>query len=78
MTPNRVFCSWWRRYNFRGFDIGNHFCEYSGYVPDYDKTYPSKERQLHFLRAYVQALGDVDLGERVTLSLSVLACDDRV
>lgn len=50
-------------YNFRGFDIANHFCEYAGYDPDYEKGYPRKDKQLHFLRSYVLAMGDgVDLG----------------
>ena len=51
-------------YNYRGFDIANHFCEYAGYDPDYEKGYPSKPVQLHFLRSYIQALvadGQVDL-----------------
>jgi thiamine kinase-like enzyme len=97
-------------YNHRGFDIGNHFCEYAGCVawcvwpgrrcfdmlsrlthtythththrsnpiadpvplyahrfePDYEKSYPGKPQQLHFLRHYVKALQDgghlADLG----------------
>ena len=42
-------------YNYRGFDIGNHFCEYSGF--DYDKfeeKWPSKDQQYIFLKAYLQ------------------------
>uniref|UniRef100_A0A8V5FPY8 Ethanolamine kinase n=1 Tax=Melopsittacus undulatus TaxID=13146 RepID=A0A8V5FPY8_MELUD len=48
-------------YNYRGFDIGNHFCEWT-----YDYThhswpffkatpenYPSREQQLHFIRHYL-------------------------
>ncbi|XP_038664126.1 choline kinase alpha isoform X1 [Scyliorhinus canicula] len=47
-------------YNFRGFDFGNHFCEW---MYDYNcdeypffktdiKNYPSKMQQLHFIRVY--------------------------
>ncbi|VVB01676.1 unnamed protein product [Arabis nemorensis] len=40
-------------YNFRGFDIGNHFNEYAGYDCDYS-FYPSKEEQYHFIKHYLQ------------------------
>ncbi|XP_022974065.1 probable ethanolamine kinase [Cucurbita maxima] len=40
-------------YNYRGFDIGNHFNEYAGYDCDYS-CYPSKEEQYHFFRHYLQ------------------------
>ncbi|XP_057693341.1 choline/ethanolamine kinase isoform X1 [Corythoichthys intestinalis] len=48
-------------YNYRGFDFGNHFCEwmydytYSQW-PFYKATpedYPSREQQLHFIRSYL-------------------------
>nr|XP_032826425.1 choline kinase alpha-like isoform X1 [Petromyzon marinus]XP_032826426.1 choline kinase alpha-like isoform X1 [Petromyzon marinus]XP_032826428.1 choline kinase alpha-like isoform X1 [Petromyzon marinus] len=51
------YCS----YNYRGFDIGNHFCEWSYdythdvwpfFTANLDK-YPSHEQQLHFLRHYL-------------------------
>ncbi|XP_075409542.1 choline/ethanolamine kinase isoform X1 [Tenrec ecaudatus] len=55
-------------YNYRGFDIGNHFCEWA-----YDYTheewpfykarpadYPTREQQLHFIRHY---LSEVKKGE---------------
>jgi len=53
------YCS----YNYRGFDIGNHFCEY---MFDYKSSttwphfhvdftlYPSEDQQMNFLRSYVQ------------------------
>lgn len=44
-------------YNFRGFDIGNHFNEFSGF--DYDKfleVYPNKTAQYNFFEAYLKAL----------------------
>lgn len=51
-------------YNPRGFDFGNHFCEYAGFDPDYAKSYPGKPQQLHFLRRYIHALppGSVETG----------------
>ncbi|KAI4376657.1 hypothetical protein MLD38_014395 [Melastoma candidum] len=39
-------------YNYRGYDIGNHFNEYAGYDCDYS-LYPSKDEQYHFLRHYL-------------------------
>lgn len=55
-------------YNYRGFDIGNHFCEW---VYDYTHEewpfykaqpthYPTREQQLHFIRHY---LAEVNKGE---------------
>ncbi|KAH7848803.1 hypothetical protein Vadar_008242 [Vaccinium darrowii] len=40
-------------YNYRGFDIGNHFNEYAGYDCDYS-LYPTKDEQYHFLRHYLE------------------------
>ncbi|KAM3761927.1 hypothetical protein ACB098_01G305400 [Castanea mollissima] len=40
-------------YNYRGFDIGNHFNEYAGYDCDYS-LYPNKDEQYHFFRHYLQ------------------------
>ncbi|KAK3210879.1 hypothetical protein Dsin_015585 [Dipteronia sinensis] len=39
-------------YNYRGFDIGNHFNEYAGYDCDYS-LFPNKEEQYHFFRHYL-------------------------
>ncbi|XP_030071555.1 choline/ethanolamine kinase isoform X2 [Microcaecilia unicolor] len=48
-------------YNYRGFDIGNHFCEWI-YDYTYDKwpfykasqsNYPNRDQQLHFIRHYL-------------------------
>uniref|UniRef100_H3DKR0 Ethanolamine kinase n=1 Tax=Tetraodon nigroviridis TaxID=99883 RepID=H3DKR0_TETNG len=48
-------------YNYRGFDFGNHFCEWM-YDYTYDQwpfykaspeNYPSRQQQLHFIRAYL-------------------------
>ncbi|XP_075898977.1 choline kinase alpha isoform X1 [Nelusetta ayraudi] len=49
-------------YNFRGFDVGNHFCEW---MYDYNceefpffkvntQAYPSKAQQLHFIESYLR------------------------
>ncbi|KAF7662903.1 hypothetical protein LDENG_00223270 [Lucifuga dentata] len=48
-------------YNYRGFDFGNHFCEWM-YNYTYDQwpffkatpeNYPTREQQLHFIRSYL-------------------------
>ncbi|EPS66866.1 hypothetical protein M569_07911, partial [Genlisea aurea] len=39
-------------YNYRGFDIGNHFCEYAGYECDYG-LYPNEDEQYLFFRNYL-------------------------
>jgi len=41
-------------WNHRGFDLGNHFCEYAGFDPDYEKSYPTQEQQEWFFRAYLE------------------------
>ncbi|XP_023841481.1 choline/ethanolamine kinase isoform X2 [Salvelinus sp. IW2-2015] len=52
-------------YNYRGFDFGNHFCEWC-YDYTYNKwpfykctpdNYPSREQQLHFIRNYLVETG---------------------
>ncbi|KAI8354468.1 kinase-like domain-containing protein [Mortierella sp. GBAus27b] len=48
-------------YNTRGFDIGNHFCEWTAdYHSDrpsvlHPVRYPTKEEQMNFLEAYMEA-----------------------
>lgn len=42
-------------YSYRGFDIGNHFCEFAGFDCDYS-LYPSKKFQRQWLRNYLNAL----------------------
>ncbi|KAJ8003097.1 hypothetical protein DPEC_G00165830 [Dallia pectoralis] len=52
-------------YNYRGFDFGNHFCEWCydytyNQWPFYKCTpdnYPSREQQLHFIRKYLAETG---------------------
>ncbi|XP_006171419.1 choline kinase alpha [Tupaia chinensis] len=50
-------------YNYRGFDIGNHFCEWM-YDYNYEKypffkaniqKYPTRKQQLHFISSYLSA-----------------------
>merc|ERR1711991_864490 len=43
-------------FNFRGFDLGNHFNEYAGLECDYSK-YPKREQQYRFFRPYLVAMG---------------------
>lgn len=46
-------------YNYRGFDIANHFCEWAGGCDDADPKYeyfPSETEQLAFCSAYLDAL----------------------
>ncbi|GBC01839.1 hypothetical protein RclHR1_04350015 [Rhizophagus clarus] len=42
-------------YSYRGFDIGNHFCEFAGFDCDYN-LYPSKKFQRQWLRHYLNKL----------------------
>ncbi|XP_010533172.1 PREDICTED: probable ethanolamine kinase [Tarenaya hassleriana] len=59
-------------YNYRGFDIGNHFNEYAGYDCDYS-LYPSKEEQYHFLRHYLRPNKPHEVSEAELDSLYVEA-----
>ncbi|EGG24538.1 ethanolamine kinase A [Cavenderia fasciculata] len=42
-------------YNFRGFELGNHFNEYAGFEPDY-KLYPTRDQQLVFITQYLRVI----------------------
>ncbi|EFA74777.1 ethanolamine kinase A [Heterostelium album PN500] len=42
-------------YNFRGFELGNHFNEYAGFGPDYS-LYPTEEQQNIFIQEYLTVL----------------------
>ncbi|KAJ2549833.1 hypothetical protein EV175_004297 [Coemansia sp. RSA 1933] len=48
-------------YNYRAFDIANHFNEYAGFECDYSR-YPSKEAQMAWFKVYLDTLGQ-DSGE---------------
>ena len=41
-------------YNYRGFDIGNHFNEFAGFECNYS-LYPDKKFQMQWLRHYLNA-----------------------
>ncbi|XP_010541898.1 PREDICTED: probable ethanolamine kinase isoform X2 [Tarenaya hassleriana] len=59
-------------YNYRGFDIGNHFNEYAGYDCDYS-LYPSKEEQYHFFRHYLRPNNPHEVPEAELESLHIEA-----
>ncbi len=42
-------------YNYRGFDIANHFCEYSGFEFDIKNKFPCKSKRISFIRHYMKA-----------------------
>ncbi|PSS20919.1 Ethanolamine kinase [Actinidia chinensis var. chinensis] len=50
-------------YNYRGFDIGNHFNEYAGYDCDYS-LYPSKDEQYHFFRHYLEPENPLEVSDK--------------
>ncbi|PVZ99696.1 hypothetical protein BB558_004275 [Smittium angustum] len=39
-------------YNYRGYDIANHFCEFAGFECEYSR-YPTEEEQKEWLRIYL-------------------------
>eukprot|EP00516_Mucochytrium_quahogii_P001856 CAMPEP_0203760686 /NCGR_PEP_ID=MMETSP0098-20131031/13930_1 /ASSEMBLY_ACC=CAM_ASM_000208 /TAXON_ID=96639 /ORGANISM=" , Strain NY0313808BC1" /LENGTH=401 /DNA_ID=CAMNT_0050654363 /DNA_START=118 /DNA_END=1319 /DNA_ORIENTATION=- len=43
------------KYNYRGFDIANHFCEYAGFDFNLEKWYPTKANQIKFVEFYINA-----------------------
>ncbi|KAL3685860.1 hypothetical protein R1sor_003882 [Riccia sorocarpa] len=49
-------------YNYRGYDIANHFNEYAGFECDYN-LYPSKDAQYHFFRHYLSSLNSEKVSE---------------
>lgn len=50
-------------YNYRGFDLGNHFCEWAGFDLQYD-NYPNREQQLQFLSSYHKTIHRSDPTEQ--------------
>ncbi|TQE02342.1 hypothetical protein C1H46_012111 [Malus baccata] len=59
-------------YNYRGFDIGNHFNEYAGYECDYSLL-PNKDEQYHFLRHYIQPTNPHEVSDKDLEALYVEA-----
>lgn len=41
-------------YNYRSFDLANHWCEHAGFDCNYVRGYPSDETQKTFLRGYLE------------------------
>lgn len=39
-------------HSYRGYDWGNHFCEYAGFECEYSR-YPDNAHIAHFVRAYL-------------------------
>lgn len=58
-------------YNYRGFDIGNHFSEWMNDYshPEYPyfkgsiDSYPSPSEKVHFVRSYLQSFDDKDVSD---------------
>ncbi|KAF3453676.1 hypothetical protein FNV43_RR04117 [Rhamnella rubrinervis] len=50
-------------YNYRGFDIGNHFNEYAGFDCDIS-LYPNKNEQYNFFRHYLQPDNPLEVSEK--------------
>ncbi|GMN60886.1 hypothetical protein TIFTF001_029971 [Ficus carica] len=59
-------------YNYRGYDIGNHFNEYAGFDCDFS-LYPSKDEQYHFFRHYLQPDNPHEVSEKDIEALYVEA-----
>jgi len=59
-------------YNYRGFDLGNHFCEWAGFDLQYD-NYPNREQQLQFLTTYFKTQNGSDPSENELNQLYVEA-----
>jgi ethanolamine kinase len=43
-------------YNYLGFDIANHFCEYAGFDFNLSRWYPSNDAKTHFMKSYVASV----------------------
>ncbi|XP_030646546.1 choline/ethanolamine kinase [Chanos chanos] len=72
-------------YNYRGFDFGNHFCEWV-YDYTYDQwpffkanldNYPTREQQLHFIRHYLSENQDVAPEERSAIEEAMIVEANR-
>uniref|UniRef100_A0A7S4M562 ethanolamine kinase n=1 Tax=Vannella robusta TaxID=1487602 RepID=A0A7S4M562_9EUKA len=62
---------------FRGFDIGNHFCEYAGVERnlDFDKYFPSLDQRTEFVRQYCESFYGSACSEDKIMAL-LLEADD--
>lgn len=77
-TPRMTIIDWeYGHYNYRGFDLGNHFNEW---MFDYSMTgqpgfewtaanYPSKEMQYQFFRSYLRASGKEEITNADLMSI---------
>ncbi|XP_027904304.1 probable ethanolamine kinase isoform X2 [Vigna unguiculata] len=59
-------------YNYRGYDLGNHFAEYAGFDCDFD-LYPNINEQYHFFRHYLQPERPHEVSEKDLEALYVEA-----
>jgi len=48
--------------NYRGFDIGNHFCEWAGLKCEWE-YYPSRKEQMNFIKAYLSGYKGVPIDQ---------------
>eukprot|EP00755_Sulcionema_specki_P018634 Sspe_Gene.67393::Locus_39768_Transcript_1_1_Confidence_1.000_Length_1013::g.67393::m.67393/K00894/ETNK, EKI; ethanolamine kinase len=59
-------------YNFRAFDIANHFAEHAGFDSNYETGYPTLETEKAFVKAYVTAArGKLDTSDPAVLDALV-------
>ncbi|RYY35212.1 hypothetical protein EON62_02670 [archaeon] len=59
MTPGarlRVIDFEYGAYNYRGFDVANHFCEHAGFDFDLERWYPAPDLQRHWFQVYTTKL----------------------
>lgn len=67
-------------YNYRGFDMGNHFCEWMmnniydqfPYFKCNPSLYPNREQQLTFIRSYIKHYRLITSKRKVKLDESLL------
>lgn len=57
-------------HNYRGYDIGNHFCEFAGFDCDYSR-YPTRDQQLPWLRTYYLSYHEREPSEEELESLYI-------
>lgn len=47
-------------YNYRAWDIANHFNEFAGFDFNIEKDFPTKDRRIEFLKLYVKGVAESD------------------